>query len=246
MSLATMITNLESARNAIVSAISAKGVELSPSATLYECAAAIEQITGGGGENMPTNGLVFHWSGKTRGAETGQDMSGSFLVQNGMGYFSGHDGLTSYNMTNIPSGNSPYTQSVWVLPTIESSKSYAFIYGSDSDNRAAVCRVDSRLIVAGGGYSWFVTGTTQITNKLTHCLITFDGSVFTVYQDGIAIGTSENAAFDCGSSGIALGVSLGNGERFTGYIAGARIYNRVVTEEEIKKLATEYDFQLEV
>lgn len=244
MSLSTMVTNLDAARNAIVSAITAKGVELNQSATLYECAAAIEQITGGG-DSMPQEGLVFHWSGKTRGAETGQDMGGSFLMQNGMGYFSGYDGLTCYNMTNIPSGNSPYTQSVWVLPTSESPKSYTFIYGSDSDNMAAVCRVDSGLIVAGGGYSWYVTGSKKITNRLTHCLVTFDGSVFTVYQDGTVIGTSENASFDCGSSGIALGVSLGNGERFTGYIAGARIYNRVVTEEEIQKLATEYDFYLE-
>ena len=49
MSLSTMVTNLESARSALVSAINKKGGTLSQSATIYQCASAVSLIQGDGG-----------------------------------------------------------------------------------------------------------------------------------------------------------------------------------------------------
>ena len=84
-------------------------------------------------------------------------------------------------------------------------------------------------------------------NKWEHYLITFESNEkrMTAYQNGIQVGswTTSSTVNVMYQQTLSFFVELGQsniGFAAMGTIAGFRIYNRVLTAEEIATLATEY------
>ncbi len=74
------------------------------------------------------------------------------------------------------------------------------------------------------------------TNVWHHIVATYDRSKMRVYVDGVKLAEKSLSDFSCGTNNEALRIGLGNnGEWFRGMIDEVRIYNRALSEEEIRQ-----------
>lgn len=72
------------------------------------------------------------------------------------------------------------------------------------------------------------------------CLITCDGYYFSLYLDGKFIDTSPRFNINTELNIINIGSANSGGNVFNGYLSSARIYNRILTDKEIKILSKEF------
>lgn len=81
-----------------------------------------------------------------------------------------------------------------------------------------------------------------------HCVVlTRSGSTYAIYIDGVLNKTYTNSSPSAVSSGkLLIGAKSGEDAYLDGYIAACRIYNRVLTAEEIALIAQEFTPQYEI
>lgn len=198
---------------------------------------------------IPVNGLVFYAPLSTASdtAVSGQSITTagdgniSFVTHESVPaclldgfscFLCGDDGL--------PSGDSDRTFSIW-LKALSNAKSYLASYGSEMNSYyfAPVLATENRVGFISWGNDPYSDIEVDVT-KWVNYVITFSGGVLKMFIDGIQI-HEANVWLNTGSSGtLAIGSRIGGGERFHGYLAGCRIYNRVLTQDEITALASEF------
>lgn len=205
----------------------------------------------------PEEGLVFYASlnGKTPNyAETGQTINQS---GNSLSYTTYKNipcvnisqfGTYLYSFdTGCPTGNNPWTLSIWVSPLdiySDYNFSVALLLGSwgygnkrgaaiGTNNNAVLWNVDSgfniKEITNG---NWYFICSVYDGNSLTgYCentKISQPYNEMNIYDDTINIG--NNASRNVG----------GGNMKFKGYLSSARIYNRALTDKEITALSKEF------
>ena len=147
--------------------------------------------------------------------------------------------FTFNTVTNIPAGNSAYTTSVWFKTT---SYNQGLITFGGTDPYTG-----NYLYVNGGGSitnNWETdsitsTGSTSLPNNNWHnAVVTYDGTIATIYIDGVfdtdrTIGSSLSVS---PTSNLAIGDNAG-GEfglsDFQGSMGPVMIYNRALTASEV-------------
>ena len=145
----------------------------------------------------------------------------------------GNNPFTFDTVTNIPSGNSAYTTSVWFKTSYNDQALVSF--GTDTSYAA------NYLYVNSGGYIdnyWCgatitSTGNTISNNSWHNAVVTYDGTIATIYIDGVfdtdlTVGTSLSV-----SPTSNLEIAGGYVNDFIGNMGPVMIYNRALTANEV-------------
>ena len=196
------------------------------------------------------SGLIF-WAPLSQNktfAETGQEWTTdgnlSYQEHYGISCVTG-DSISELfcSDTNFPVEKEPCTMSIWICKEDDFDSSILnspICYGNQADAYKDRCIITSAndSFLGAGGNSEAMIGTTPLPDKRwIHCLATFTpeetGILVSLYLDGEldSSGTLENLSTELSSVRlIPRGV----------YLAGARIYNRVLSGDEIQRLSEEY------
>ena len=196
------------------------------------------------------SGLLFHapLSQNKNAAETGQAFTGngnlSYQEHYGISCVTGDSvaGLFCPD-TNFPVVREACTMSIWICKADDFDSGIwnsPMCYGNQEEvykNRCLMISANDGFLGAGANSAAMI-GTTPLPDKRwIHCLATFapegTGVLVSLYLDGVLDSSNrlENIATEL--STVRL---MPRGM----YLAGARIYNRVLSEDEIQQLAEEY------
>ena len=196
------------------------------------------------------SGLIF-WAPLSQNktfAETGQEWTTdgnlSYQEHYGISCVTG-DSISELfcSDTNFPVEKEPCTMSIWICKADDFDSSILNLpicYGNQADAYKDRCIITSAndSFLGAGGNSEAMIGTTPLPDKRwIHCLATFTpeetGILVSLYLDGEldSSGTLENL-----STELSIVRLIPRGV----YLAGARIYNRVLSGDEIQRLSEEY------
>jgi hypothetical protein len=151
-------------------------------------------------------------------------------------YWGLNNPFTFDTVTNIPAGNSAYTTSVWFRTYSNSQGLISF--GTNTSYAA------NFLYVNGSGYltnEWCGTSVTStgstITGSWHNAVVTYDGTIATIYIDGVfntnlTVGSSLNVS---PTSNLTIGGAIAaySINDFTGAMGPVMIYNRALTAGEV-------------
>ena len=153
--------------------------------------------------------------------------------------FDGSDDYVNFtNVSGLPSGNAPRSMSGWGrTDTIAAGYRWIAAYGSPSTSQAFfIGMLGSDLV--GGGYGFddvFLSGFWE-TDLWHHICLTYDGTTARLYADGIEV-ASEAKSWDLALSRVHIGRQVNDAAEFwNGTIDDVRIYDRVLTPDEIMKV----------
>jgi len=209
--------------------------------------------------NIPTNGLVGYYSfngnahdqtingnhGTISGATQTTDRFGR---ANGAYYFDGIDDDITGTINNWPLGKSARTISLWgklhTLPLIAGTNSLFLTYGQGTlQNVNSIYFQYVEAIGKSVVYSGYLDDVNVLFNYTLNTwyniVVTFDGTVAAIYIDGILIAQESKSTWNTLSSNF----HFGNFDNLTSWLNGAiddiRIYDRVLTQDEILLLYNE-------
>ncbi len=196
------------------------------------------------------SGLLF-WaplSQNKRAAETGQvwttDGNLSFQEHYGISCVTGDSVAGMFCPdTNFPVEREACTMSIWICKADDFDSGIwnsPMCYGNQEEayrNRCIMSSANDSFLGAGGNNEAMI-GTTPLPDRhWIHCLATF-----TPEETGVLVSLYLNGALD--SSGrlenLSTELSVVRLMPRGMYLAGARIYNRVLAENEIQRLSEEY------
>ncbi len=210
------------------------------------------------GDSMPTAGLVGYWkldetSGTTATDSSGNGYDGTMLsgLDAGTNSVAGRIGTALDFGGRIDIGDnldligSPLTLSAWVNPDTIMLADAIIDKLSGGGNYRLVLTPTNRACFgirsSGGTYEETCTANNTVsTGVWTHILATFDDATTgQIYINGVLASSKTDFSVSRGDSTnpLYLGYSLNNSQWFDGRIDDARIYNRVLSESEIKCLA---------
>ncbi len=133
------------------------------------------------------------------------------------------------------------TFSAWVYPTANASYNpiagkvpAGFGAGYEFANSSGVPRTTLRTGLGNCDYS----GGTFTLNTWQFMVSTYDGTYIRHYLNGALVGTSPSCTVGAATTtaNLYLGGRVADGTRFTGNMDEVRLYNRVLTADEIKSL----------
>lgn len=198
-------------------------------------------------ETMPTDGLVFYapLEEEASAAETGQALT----VANGTPVYTTYKGVPCAKMENaritFPATGLPtttFTISAWYYHVAGSGYRSFFGWGYDSSYRACVLQDhDGKLAVerAGGRED-----TTFALSGWVCCTMTYNNGTCNIYANGELVKTFTMtlnlSSPDSGTIGGWIRDNQVADFACNGYVAACRIYNRALSDAEIKLLAGEY------
>ena len=200
------------------------------------------------GINIPTDSLVFYapLSANSNTAETGQSLvrngSVAFVKESGIqcARFSGGSISISPYFAELMNGGA-YTTSFWIK--IEQGYTggiMSFAPGKSGYASAGLLfstSEESMLIFGSAGtYNY---GTEVDLTVWTHVLLVCDGLSVRLFVDGIEKTSANMWIINIDSRNPVIG-DTNNLTGLNGFIAGVRLYNRIVDESEILSLASEF------
>jgi len=172
------------------------------------------------------------------------DPPNDWVVSGGKGALD-FDGSNDYtNVSNNPnlslSQNSPITISAWVYT--RSNAGYRTILtkrGATTNYELSFMNGDGRLIFYSGGALSLSTSQVSL-NTWTHCAAVITGSTGgTYYIAGVNAGSATQAVGTPNNTALNIGAVSGAGQYINAQLDDIRIYNRALTEQEIRLLASE-------
>lgn len=196
---------------------------------------------------IPTDGLVFYAPLATpvTSAETGQALtehdSPSYSIRDGIPCLYTNEGYLSSEVLNLR-GASSQTLSIWLKVAYPSYVGGALAHGSGSDmSMAAIGANEENAFVSFFGTSADYNYNVDLTDRMHHLAMTYDGSNASAYVDGVFIRQDTPGAINVTSDAVRIGASFDY--RFLGFLAAARIYNRVLSPTEISLLSSEFSIE---
>lgn len=202
------------------------------------------------GSLIPTEGQVFYAplaEAKTT-AETGQALTTSgnvtystvddipCVMLDGQSYLYGAD--------NLISGAKPFSYSLWVKP--QSTSAVQWFGSVGNTNSQGTCFLTG-IRFAGkysGGFYYYDNSESPVnadTTKWTHLLFTYDGATLKTYANG-----AWQHDFNVGAMNLQDGWTIGciagsrYDEKMSGAVAAVRVYDRMLTDDEITELSKEF------
>jgi hypothetical protein len=150
------------------------------------------------------------------------------------------DGSDDYinfsNTSNLPAGNSARSMCGWgKTDTIAVGWRWIAAYGSPGTSQAMFIGMTGDALYGGGyGDDVFINGFWEV-DVWRHICLTYDGTTARLYTDGIEV-VSEAKSWDLVLSRAHIGRQVNDvAEFWDGLIDDVRIYNRVLTPEEIQQ-----------
>jgi hypothetical protein len=155
----------------------------------------------------------------------------------GIGYFS--TGSTGWfgklNGSNMPTGNSLYTMSVWVkLPTTWNANGLIAIgtFGVANQSNAFRAGSTNQLLNYWWGNDLSVTSSVSPTDSWFNAVARFDGTTRKIFVNGVSVGSDTPTGHNVISSNIYVGKTYNN-EYLNGIISQALIYNVSLSDAEV-------------
>lgn len=203
--------------------------------------------------NVVSSGLIFYLPFDGNNSEQIQNATniGSYAyssandrfgVANKAAQFNGTSSLEFANQSQLPTGNSSYSISVWINIPVGQWNDFNGIcgWGNQTNNQSNRLRLSSTGYL---NYWWandFNISVTPTFNTWRHIVVTWDGTTQRFYQNGVQIATRTpvtpaNVTLTNLFVG-ATGISSWSGEPFKGSIDDFRIYNRAITASEVNDL----------
>jgi hypothetical protein len=144
--------------------------------------------------------------------------------------------------TSVPTGNSTYTIAAWI-DINNSNKNGIVGWGNwgttDNVNAFRTTQGDSAPDGAGlDNYWWandYIQPTVNLVNNWVYAAVTYDGSVRSIYVNGVLLGTFSGGADNAAATNFRIG-STNNGEFFGGNISDLLIANTALTVSQIDAL----------
>ena len=219
-------------------------------------------------EDIPESvGLVGHWkmeegSGMTLTDHSGLNNHGTLQNNSSVNWVAGKDGkaislpgslnrfATVRHQSSLSLSNA-ITISAWIRPNdvhlrriISKTNPNGFEFGTTSGGK-----IEFIFNRSSAGSTYRLTSATSFPadgNTWMHVAATFDGRTSTIYINGrkdVSM-TYDPVAIGTNSSDLFIGALTGGGNRWNGLMDDLRLYNRVLTETEVAKLA-QNQFQLQ-
>ncbi len=144
--------------------------------------------------------------------------------------------------SNLPQGAAPRTMSLWVQATANGSHQTFFNYGTFATNeRFGLLEVGDREYFVGENED--LQGNVTVDDGAWHHLaVTYDGTTVTIFVDGTQDVSSTLSGDTLNTTGpaFAIGttVSQTSREPLDGSVSDIRVYDRVLSAQEITELAT--------
>lgn len=193
-------------------------------------------------KKMPRNGLVFYAPLKS---VQNLNMTGTpqFITKDGIpcASFDGESYLSA-TVPDIPQGTAARTLSCWFRVHNGTVRNFTAILATghpvESEGFTLGLNANRRLEVWGCGndntYSF-----TPDYEKFYHAAVTFDDTSEKLYINGTLIQSKSH--YDLNTVGKEVYIGSESGDTLLqGEVAAVRIYNRVLTAEEIQQLSTEF------
>ncbi len=203
--------------------------------------------------NMPSEGLVLYvpFDSNTTTAETGQDLS---FRSSGI-EFSTYKGVPSISMTRgaaavsfaaagLPTGNAPFTISVWFLNPSNNGQESIIIWGPESTGQMVFLNFHNGQLSLD---TWFGDTSIDVKNLFSdqwQLLDTvYDGTTLRFYINTILVGSSEVALGTGSASTAYIGGHPSHEFGWSGRLSDLRVYNRALSVSELKTLYGKYHKQ---
>ena len=216
--------------------------------------------------NQITNGLVGLWSfngpdmsGATAYDRSGQGNNGTLTngptraagkVGQGLSFDVVNDYVEAADSASLRVGVPSFTFSAWLNPGSVSSCSTGgagcMVFNKENSYEWGI---DNQNIVwwairnTSPGWAWVSSGLSAPTNTWTHIVITYNGSNIITYKNGGASTNSQSGSGNVDNTTYQNALRIGARGApsaatafFPGLIDEPRIYNRVLTPAEIKRL----------
>ena len=153
-------------------------------------------------------------------------------------------GIYTDDYTGLPTGKNPWTQSIWAYVTSWGNNAL-FAFGATTGASYQSIHLQKRSttgqINGGGWYLDYTISQTFETGRWYHLCQTYDGTSFRCYVDGVLTNTVANSNVNVGSGRVGIGRQPNTYEPlYNTYLAAARIYDRVLTDDEILALSMEF------
>ena len=150
------------------------------------------------------------------------------------------DGSDDYinfsNTSNLPAGNSARSMCGWAkTDTVAAGWRWTAAYGSPGTSQAMFIGMNGDALYGGGyGDDVFINGFWEV-DVWHHICLTYDGTTARLYADGIEV-AAEAKSWDLVLSRAHIGRQVNDAVEFwDGLVDDVRIYDRVLTSEEIKQ-----------
>lgn len=203
--------------------------------------------------NMPSEGLVLYvpFDSNTTTAETGQDLS---FRSSGI-EFSTYKGVPSISMTRgaaavsfaaagLPTGNAPFTISVWFLNPSNNGQESIIIWGPETTGQMVFLNFHNGQLSLD---TWYGDTSIDVKNLFSdqwQLLDTvYDGTTLRFYINTILVGSSEVALGTGSASTAYIGGHPSHEFGWSGRLSDLRVYNRALSVSELKALYGKYHKQ---
>ena len=194
---------------------------------------------------IPDDGLVFYVPLESAEAATGQPISNNgvtFAPDAALGrdvaVFDGSANL-SFTPTGMPSGTAPHTKSLWIKFNGDTGQVYVLAWGSNgSDSASTIAARNNKWAWCFAG-DWEETDVDVPAGQWLNVTTTHSAGVNKLYVNGTLRNTHSRNLNISGNSGT-IGSFLSGSEKITGAMAALRVYDRVLTADEIAALAAEF------
>jgi hypothetical protein len=199
---------------------------------------------------LPPAGLVSWWPGDGNaddiiGSHNGTLVGGVAFTAGEVGQafsFDGIDDIVLAPATGFPMGTASRTVAFWSKISPSDDTSTGFAYGAEMVGKgfyvfASHSVNGGRLTFSGHGSEYNVLAPTDFRDGLYHhIVVTYDGTLLTIYSDGIPV-ASGSLSLDTGISG---GASIGGrgymGEFLTGAVDEVALWDRVLSASDIQAM----------
>ena len=196
-----------------------------------------------------SNGLQRYWTFDETGGTKAYPSRGTFIgtLGSGASFATGKFG-NAVQMDGTGNGKvdfglkagdlgTTFTGSFWAKYTANSNPSVNKILfnkstWNSSDGYSVIANEAGSLITRGGGgaNNTKAVGAGWTTNAWRHYAITYNGTSSTIWSNGSSRGTGTVASATAGNTNFKVGAN------FTGLVDELRLYNRVLTNDELQEL----------
>jgi len=148
-----------------------------------------------------------------------------------------------------PSAGAPWSICCWVFRNTNTSSYEVCLSKRESSsntdasyvlvfNNTNISGTNKTFVFYSGGGATFSTTSVALTTW-THLACVSTASLTTYYMNGVTAGTSVSVVSTAGSSAnFTIGANAGGTEALSGKVDDARVYNRALSPQEIRTLAT--------
>lgn len=200
-------------------------------------------------DGTPQDGIVLDMPLK----ENMVALTGQSVSQSGGVSFGTVDGINCMTLSGsgylladaskLPSGNAPWSLSLWMrnIGSFGSNgDAHAVAYGNGSPSQAVFVGLHNDGTIYTSIHSTVDLNSNENTiDSWHHTVVTFSGSTLQLWVDGVKCGEGEASATNIVPNTFKIGGHMSaGGFEFNGSIASVRMYDRVLTQEEIQLLAS--------